>query len=215
MKEIERVSFDFEDALLSLDRLKSREILTDAVKINSQLQTIEKVVVPALERIGKDWEEGKTALSQIYMTGRICESLIDEILPTESSKRRNTPKMAIAVLDDYHMLGKRIVYSILRASGFGVLDLGRVTAQEAIIRTIDDNIQILLISTLMLPSALSIKDVKQGLKRSGKNIKIIAGGAPFRYDDQLGPEVGADAYARQASDAIDIINAFNKKPNNF
>ena len=46
---------------------------------------MEKLVVPALERIGAGWEQGRVALSQVYMSGRICEELVDTLLIGASS----------------------------------------------------------------------------------------------------------------------------------
>jgi methanogenic corrinoid protein MtbC1 len=67
-----------------------------------------------------------------------------------------------------------------------------------------DNIKILLLSVLMLPSALHIKDLKQKLNDS--DVKIVVGGAPFRFDNQLWKEVGADACGDNVNDAVQIIH---------
>lgn len=58
------------------------------------------------------------------MSGIICEEIIDKILPPSDPQRKDQPKMAIGVFEDYHLLGKRIIYSTLRASGFELIDLG-------------------------------------------------------------------------------------------
>ncbi len=109
--------------------------------------------------------------------------------------------MAIAVLDDYHLLGKRIVHSVLRAGGYDLHDYGRVTVDEAVRRTGEDRIRILLISTLMLPSALHVRDLVMRLKSARREVKVIVGGAPFLFDPQLWREVHADAMGRSASEA--------------
>jgi len=198
---------EFERALLSLDRVAARNILTSD-GFETPIQRVEKLVVPALERIGTDWEQGTVALSQVYMSGRICEELVDAILPPGDPGRKNQPKTAIAALQDYHLLGKRIVYSVLRASGFDLLDYGRVEVNDLVRRARDDRIEVLLISVLMLPSALRVKDVRAKLQASGSDVKIAVGGAPFRLDDQLWQEVGADAMGRDASEAIEIMSQF-------
>lgn len=201
----------FEQALLSLDRLTARRMLTDSLSSGERLQSIEKMVVPALEKIGRGWEDGKIALSQVYMSGRICEELIASILPSGNPDRKKQPKMAIASLEDYHLLGKRMVYSMLRASGFDLLDYGHgLSAKDIIKQTLDDKIDILLISVLMLSSALKIKDVRTGLNEPGIDLKIVVGGAPFRFDDQLWKEVGADAMGKTASDAVALVNKYTK-----
>jgi len=196
----------FNEALLAMDRLSLQALVAQARNTLSPGDVIELLVVPALERLGKGWEEGTIALSQIFMGGRLCEELVDQLLPKASPQRKTQPKMAIAVLEDYHLLGKRIVYSTLRAGGYEILDFGRIAYQNLVRRTIDEGIQVLLISTLMLHSALRVRVVRDGLARGAQPVKILAGGAPFRFDDQLWREVGADATSRTAVGAIPIIH---------
>ena len=137
--------------LLAIDRLAVKEILTHAYRDHRPFQFVEELVVPALEQIGNGWEKGVYSLSQVYMAGRVCEEVVDLIMPTSSEVRHTQPKMAIAVLEDYHLLGKRIVYSILRASGFELANYGRMSVDELANRVAADEIKILLISVLMLP----------------------------------------------------------------
>jgi methanogenic corrinoid protein MtbC1 len=199
------LSEQFEQALLSLDRLAAKRIVTEAEGRMTPLELVDKVIVTALTHIGDSWERGDAALSQVYMSGRICEELVDGFLPPGDPQRKNQPPMAIAVLDDYHLLGKRIVYSVMRASGFDLKDYGRVTVDEAVSKARTDQISILLISTLMLNSALRVKDVVAALKSTGLNIKVVVGGAPFIFDAELWREVNADAMGRSASDVTGII----------
>lgn len=196
----------FEQALLSLDRVGAKEILTQSNNTSVPFHVIEEVIVPALERIGMGWEQGKVALSQVYMSGRICEELVDSILPLEGLERKQQPKMAIAVLEDYHLLGKRIVYSVLRAGGFDLLDYGQMNVDKIVNRARNDSIEVLLISALMLPSALRVKDVRAKLNQMGIEVKIVVGGAPFRFDDFLWKEVDADAMGKNASEAVAIVS---------
>ncbi|MDM8521359.1 cobalamin-dependent protein [Anaerolineales bacterium HSG6] len=193
----------FEQALLALDQLAAEEILASALKDKSPMEFVEQVVVPALERIGDGWEQGGVALSQLYMSGRICEKLIDTVLPPKDSRRKEQHNMAITVLEDYHVLGKRIVYSILRASGFTVKDYGRTDVAGLTQRANEEGVKVLLISTLMLPSALRIKEV---IPKLNDGMKVIVGGAPFRFDPDLYKEVGADMMCKNASEAVEVIN---------
>jgi len=119
------LSEQFEEALLALDRLKARQMVEEAATRLTALELVELMVVPALTRIGIRWEAGETDLSQVYMSGRICEELVDRLLPPGDPQRTDQPPMAIASLDDYHLLGKRIVYAMLRAAGFDLRDYGR------------------------------------------------------------------------------------------
>ncbi len=196
----------FEKALLEIDRISAQKLIAQACLTTDAIAFVERVVIPVLEKIGVDWEKNQIALSQVYMSGRICEELVDTILPAENSQRKSQPRMAIAVLNDYHSLGKIILYSSIRASGFELLDFGRVNVEELVQKVINNDIRILLVSVLMLPSALQVKDLCQQLKQQNCSVKVVVGGAPFRFDRQLWQEVGADATGDNIADALKTVN---------
>jgi methanogenic corrinoid protein MtbC1 len=195
----------FREALESLDRVGAEEVFTQALASLTPIQAVEQVVVPALEQVGAAWHDGSVALSQVYMSGRFCEDIVERVLPPTDPDRKHQPRSAIVVLGDYHMLGKRIVYSVMRASGFELFDYGRMEVDELVARAQADQIRVLLISVLILPSALKVREVCERLKASGSGIKVLVGGAPFLFDEQMWQEVGADAMGRSASDAISIV----------
>ena len=116
--------------------------------------------------------------------------------------------LALAALDDYHLLGKQIVRTVLHAAGWPVLDYGRQTVDELVAQVQKDGVDILLISTLMLPSALSVREVVARLRKISPQTRVVVGGAPFRFDPELWKEVGADAMGSSAADAVAIIRRF-------
>jgi methanogenic corrinoid protein MtbC1 len=197
-------------SLVALDRPRIESLIQQAVSRTSPMQAVEELMVPALILLGEEWNAGKVALSQIYMSSRICEDIVKNILPASDTERKTPPRLAIAVLSDYHMLGKRIVLSVMRASGFDILDYGRMDVDELVERVIADDVKILLISVLMLPSALKIKAVRAALDESGNPVRIAVGGAPFLFDPELWREVGADAMGRNASDAVTIVRRWKE-----
>uniref|UniRef100_UPI004057135A cobalamin B12-binding domain-containing protein n=1 Tax=Candidatus Electronema sp. TaxID=2698783 RepID=UPI004057135A len=194
----------FAGRLLALDRLGAERMLLKEAQ-GSPFRAVECLVVPALEEIGRRWERGGVALAQVYMSSRICEELMEEMLPASSPERIRCPKIAIALLDDYHALGKMIVCAALRASGCAVRDWGRLTAEELAAQVVREQVGIVLISALMLRSALQVRKVRQLLDAAGSPAKIIVGGAPFRFDPELWREVGADAAGGNAAEAVRAV----------
>ena len=201
----------FREALETLDRIGAESVAKEALLELTPLQVVDQVVVPALEQIGLAWEKGDVALSQVYMSGRICEELVEQVLPPSDPDRKHQPRSAIVVLCDYHMLGKRIVYSQMRASGFELFDYGRMDVDELVERALADGIRVLLISVLMLPSALKVKQVCARLRAAGVPIRIAVGGAPFLFDDKLWQEVGADAMGRNAAEAVSLVEGWMRE----
>lgn len=206
MKQSQRDILEFERALLSLDRSSAKRIFTDGLASGSAIETLENLVVPVLEHIGEQWEHGEIALSQVYMSGRICEELVESVLHRFDTYDTNQPRIGIAVLEDFHILGKRIVSAAVRAAGFSIIDLGQGLSVDALVdKVVEENIDILMISVLMLNSALKIKDVKAKIRQVRPQVKIVVGGAPFRLDRELWSEVGADATGIDTGEAIEII----------
>ena len=203
-----------ETALLALDRVGAIDLLqSELASEGTAIAVIERLVVPTLVHMGDRWERGELALAQIYMGGRICEELLDILLPAGSPERRDLPRMAIAVLEDFHILGKRIVYSALRASGYELIDYGSGLAPADLARrAVRDGVEILLISTLMLHSALRVKQVRTELEGLGASLRIVVGGAPFLFDPNLWKEVGADTMGGNAAEAIRIVGQMVKEP---
>ena len=201
---------NFIDSLLRIDRLGAEKIFTAARKQGSVPQTVDQLILPALESIGIGWEKGTVALAQVYMSSRICEELVAHVPPPSTPQHPGHPRMAIAVLEDYHLLGKIIISACLRASGYEFHDYGRVTPEELVRKIQNDSIEIVLISALMLRSALQVRKVKELLQQAGSPTRIVVGGAPFRFDPLLWQEVGADAMGANAAEAISALSSCMK-----
>lgn len=206
MSDLE-TSASLEQALLTLDRVEVHRIF-EGLKHRDLSEVAQSIVVPALESIGRGWEQGIVALSQVYMSGRICEDQVSQASPAPVGFNDPQPRIGIAVLCDHHSLGKQIVLSILRSAGIPVVDLGVGMSPEALaLKVRAKGVQILLISVLMLPSALKVPEVRRHLSEGSTPVRIVVGGAPFLLDPPLGVEVGADAVGRGASDAVGLVRA--------
>ncbi len=196
---------DFEQALLAVDAVAAREVFDRWGAENVRSEFLDQIIVPVLDKIGDGWAEGSVSLAQVYMSGRICEKLVDAMILRDPMPVRSHPRIAIVVLEDRHVLGKTIVCSFLRSCGFSLLDYGCLGVDDTVKRAIDDKIEVLLVSTLMLPSALRVKDLRRQFDARDADVKIVVGGAPFRFDETLWKEVGAYAMGRTAFDAVSVF----------
>ena len=211
-KPMQHIRQEFMDSILNLDELAAKQVLERCTKGASSMYCIEEVIVPVMESIGEAWDNGDVALSQVYMGGRICEELVDILLPPESNLRKSQPNIALVVFNDHHTLGKRIVYTYVRAAGYELKDYGIMNDAQSLFNAIKrDRIEALLISVLMLHSALKIKELTDMLKKEGYALKLIVGGAPFRFDPDLYKEIGADAMASNASEIPQILEQLTKE----
>jgi methanogenic corrinoid protein MtbC1 len=193
------------EAILNLDEADLEKVVQDSLSTMTPLQVAEEIISPALELIGNMWEEGTANLAQVYLGSKLCEELLQRILPGESHWRRDSPVIGITNFEDHHNLGKKIVFMTLRSNGYEIIDLGWTDTGSVGQRAKENGIEVLMVSTLMLRSALRAKEIPGLLKRNGAAALMVVGGAPFFFDPELAREVGADAVGSNGTDAGDII----------
>lgn len=200
----------FQAALGAADRRAAGEVLACALEEAPPLAVAEGLIAPVLNRLGEGWSQGTVALAQLYLGGRICEEQINQLFPDAGLVRADAPRVAIAVLADHHALGKRIVATFLRIAGYPVIDYGAgVDPQRLAALVRADDPDALLISTLMLPSALQVARLTALLR--DHRVKVFVGGAPFLFDPDLWRTVGADGMGRNASEALTLVEGLRKE----
>ncbi len=196
----------FEEALVDADPAGAKRQL-QALPGWSVAQLADGLVVPAFDRLGGAFERGEVALSQLYIASRVCETLLDELRSGARPSDAPRPRLGVAVLEDHHVLGKRILLSVLRAAGHTPIDLGHGLGAEALARRArEERLEVLLVSVLMLRSALRVKELVAMLARDGgPMLPVLVGGAPFRLDPKLADEVHASGWGRSATDALRLV----------
>jgi methanogenic corrinoid protein MtbC1 len=195
------------EAILSLDAAGLETLVKHSLTSMTPLQVAEEIISPALERIGIMWEEGMANLAQIFLGSKLCEDLLQRILPPEAHWRKDSPVIAITNFDDHHSLGKKIVYMTLRSNGYNIIDLGWTDVDSIGPKAKEHKVEILMASTLMLRSAIKTKEIPRLLKQEHSDALLVVGGAPFLFDPELAREVGADALGSSGADAASIVQA--------
>ncbi len=75
----------FEKALINYDKLEVNKILQHFLAEKNGIDFIDEYIVKSLTSIGEKWERGEVALSQIYMSSRLCEEIASSILEEKTS----------------------------------------------------------------------------------------------------------------------------------
>jgi trimethylamine corrinoid protein len=196
----------FERALLRGDRTAARAALRGGLGAADPIGVSEALVVPALESIGASWEAGDISLATLYLSGVLAEEVVREVLPSARPATDGPADIAIVVLEDHHVLGKRLVLSALYSAGYAVEDYGHgLSPADVVRRCREERPRVLLVSTLMLPAALRVKALVEELASLDPRPALFVGGAPFRLDPELWREVGADGAGRNSADALRLV----------
>ncbi len=191
-----------EGALSAANRLLSLQTPLDI--INGQ-------IIPALNEVGKDFEEKRIYLPQLLMSAEAaCAAfeLLRENMPKE--KEDNCKGVILAtVKGDIHDIGKNIVKVLLESYGFKVYDLGRDVSPEIICAQVEKTgCRLVGLSALMTTTIPAMEETIALLHRSFSNVKVIVGGAVLTGD--YAQKINADHYSPDAMETVRYAKEFYK-----
>jgi methylmalonyl-CoA mutase cobalamin-binding domain/chain len=204
----------YNEAVFDTDRDRALEVIHQALADGvSPEEIVFQVVIPAMELMIKSISEDFDAnLAQHFMASQIAAQVTDEMV----AKFKKSPQSIGTVIigtshGDMHTLGKRIVTGCLHSMMIDVVDLGVNVAPEKFVdAAIEHHASVIAISSMMMHTArseLGSTKVREILKQRGleNQIKIVVGGAPYRWDPNLYKTVLADAWAEDGITAGKII----------
>lgn len=202
------------EALFDTDKAAAMRVVQEALESGMTPESVVfAVVLPGMERmIGGMISDNLVTLSQHFLASQIAEEVADRLIPLFATAPEIQGHVVIGTsYGDFHGLGKKIVIGCLRASMFEVTDLGiNVPPERFVDEALAAGAEVIAISSMMVHTAIGERGPKQvrrllqerGLERS---LRIIVGGAPYRFHDGLFREVGADAWADSAAEAPAVV----------
>ena len=163
-----------------------------------------------MKQIGDKFEAGEYFIPELMFAAHIVNTAIDLLKPQLKTKIETSGSIIIGTVSgDLHDIGKNIVSTILTVSGIKVHDLGVDVSNELWIRKIKElKPDIVGLSCLMAASLSSMRNVIQEIEKQNlrDQVKIIVGGGAL--SKTAADQIGADAYAFDAMDALKIVNEF-------
>ncbi len=189
---------------------ETKRITKKLLEEKSELQIVNQVLIPILDRIGEKYEKQEIFLPQlIHSADASCEAF--EVIKT-SILSKGAPtivkdKILLAtVKGDIHDIGKNIVKVILENYGYQIIDLGKDVPIETVVKTaIEEDAKLVGLSALMTTTVESMKNTILAIRESGHECKIMVGGAVLT--PEYAKEIGADYYGKDAKQAVDAAKA--------
>ena len=170
----------------------------------------------AMNEIGRLYEEGEYFIAELIEAAEIFKDVmrrLDKLLKEEAKKAASTKRRLKIVLGtvkgDVHDIGKTLVKVMLQAAGHEVIDLGVDVSAEKFIEAIrKHNPDVLGMSALLTTTMRYMEEVIKKLREEGlrEKVFVIIGGAPTSRE--FAEKIGADAWARNAIEAVRIVNKY-------
>lgn len=183
---------------------KASEITTAMLGNSAPLDIVNAHVIPALDNVGKRFEEKKLFLPQLLMSAEAAKASFDVIKATMSADGSSVKKGSIVIATvhgDIHDIGKNIVKLLLENYGYNVIDLGKNVPPETVLRAVTDNHAPLVgLSALMTTTVPAMEETVKLIKENAPWCKTVVGGAVLTQD--YADKIGADKYAADAMETV-------------
>jgi methanogenic corrinoid protein MtbC1 len=209
------------EALIAGDREKAWAGISHAVSSGAPVRDIYlHVFQPVLWETGRFWQIGEAGIAQEhYVTASILlfiSRLHDRIHPAGSTAGgRGKTLVAGCVSDELHDVGIRMVADFFEMDGWNTYYTGgNIPAQSLLEAVRDQHADVVALSSTMAFHLPVVHYLVRSLRADPKtrDVKIIVGGYPFNLVPDLWKQIGADACAGNAVDAVTIANSFFTSP---
>ena len=173
-----------------------------------------KALVEGMRIVGVDFRDGILFVPEVLLAANAMKAGMFILRPllAETGAPKIGKMIIGTVKGDIHDIGKNLVAMMMEGAGFEVINLGINNPVENYLKAIDEHApDILGMSALLTTTMPYMKVVIDALIEKGirSDYIVLVGGAPL--NEQFANAIGADAYCRDASWAVDTAKSFMAK----
>ena len=177
----------------------------ELIKNVKPLDIIHEYLIPALDVVGKGFEQGTVFLPQLLMSADAAKNafaVLKEHMASAGQVQEKKDKIILAtVKGDIHDIGKNIVKVLLENYGYDVIDLGKDVEPEIIVeKAIKENVQLVGLSALMTTTVVSMEKTIKLLRKEAPACKVMVGGAVL--NQEYADMIDADFYGKDAMQSV-------------
>lgn len=193
---------------------KAGELTGLLLKETEGLKIVQEEIIPALDIVGKGFEEKTVFLPQLLMSAEAAKSAFECIkanMASAGGQSASKCRVVIATVHgDIHDIGKNIVKLLLENYGFAVTDLGKDVPPEKIVQAaVGLDAPIVGLSALMTTTVPAMEETIMELRKAMPKCKIVVGGAVLTQE--YADRIGADKYARDAMETVRYAEEINSQ----
>lgn len=179
----------------------------EALESREPLELVEGELIPALDRVGEEYEAGRLYLPQLLSAARAAQSVFDTVAEhMDKTGQEQVKKDALAVATvrgDIHDIGKNIAKTVMENYGYQVFDLGRDVPPQTVAEEVRRRgLRLVGLSALMTTTLPAMAETVRLLKALPQPPAVFVAGAVVTA--AYAQSIGADYYAKDAKASAQI-----------
>ncbi|MCC3145157.1 cobalamin-dependent protein [Halanaerobium sp. Z-7514] len=203
--------------LLNGDHKKALMLAKEEIEEKEDLQIFfNHIIKPAMYEVGFLWQKGAISEAEEHLASSIVARVISGLYIYIIDLVENSKGKAVisAAANEYHEIGSRIIADSLEMDGWDVEHLGADTPVEALIDFLKMQQPTLL--GLSVSMAFNLDNLNETIakiksKPELKDLKIMVGGKIFNENPELWKKTGADTWAKDGEEAVEIAKKWWEK----
>lgn len=192
---------------------RSPKATEELLKTMKPLDIVETKIIPALEEVGRLYENGTSFLPQLIQSADTVKGAFSVLKKAMSATGENISygKVIMATVQgDIHDIGKNIVKVLLENYGYEVIDLGKDVPIEKVVEAAKrQEIKLVGLSALMTTTVENMEKTIKALKDAKLDCLTAVGGAVLT--EEYAEKIGADFYCKDAMDTVRVANKIFKQ----
>jgi methanogenic corrinoid protein MtbC1 len=204
------------EPLLTGDRSACRTVIDSALaKGISAYDLLTQLVWPTMERIQSLYRDDRITTTNLNLATRLNRALTDQLTARLERQDPNGRKALIFCGNaEPEELGGQLCADLFEVDGWTVRFAGGGVPDDEVLKLIGDERPDLLVMFGTLPSGVpAVRKLIDYLREvnSCPNMQIMCCGGIYKRAEGLADEIGADLYAPDAAEAVDIANGNRQK----
>lgn len=201
-------------ALSELDEARTLEMVERALEGGTSPLDIVEALRRGMQRVGELFASKEYFVPDLILSAEIFKQAMELVKPRLAAAGEGSRGIVVlgTVQGDIHDIGKNIVNTMLACHGFQVRDLGVDVPPERFVEEIRvSGSRVLGLSCLLTTGFPGLRRTIEALQEAGLRDRVrvmVGGGAVTQEVCQM---VGADAYGRDAVDAVELARRFMRE----
>ncbi len=209
-----KIAQSYLEALLVPDRKEAWSIISGALESGTPVRDIYlRVFQPVLRETGRLWQAGEISIAEEhFITASVQLSVLhlhDRISVSDKTRRRGRTLVAACVGSELHDMGIRMVTDLFETDGWNTYYIGANTPATSLVQAARDRkADVVAISSTMPYHLPLVRYLIRSMRADPetKKTKIMVGGYTFGIVPDLWQRIGADAFARDAGEAVEVAD---------
>ena len=204
------------DALLATDRGSAQQIVNSALRDGLTIKNLYlEVFQPVQHEVGRLWLLNRVSVAEEHFCTAVTQMIMSDLFPQIiSSLRIGRTLVAACVGSELHEIGIRMVADFFEMEGWDTFYLGSgITADRLIPAIENQKPDLVALSATMTYHLPRVNELVETIKSSFplNTPLIMVGGLLFNASPDTWRETGADLWARDAEQAVQMANMLMTK----